>query len=490
MFKKLNKPCARVAAYSMIAAFALLGSACTGSGVKDKGDGTDEAVKEAMKDELVLLLGTKREALDLFEEAEAALSKGVPDLAVAKEKLEKALAISPDFLEAQFNLGFVYESNGQLDKALEAYVKAQQLDRLNTHSVSIMLAVGRTQSLKGDSEAALKNFEEAHRLDPENLAVLNALGTANSKAGKYKEATEYVTKVLRSENENLTALNTLAQIYTAENNRSMAVYVFKKAARVAIGAIKTDEELSAEPAILVLSDKVSNANLDQDLSADIFNNLGMIYLKMDQMALAVYNFTAAAKLSPTHVESRLNVGSIYLRYLNYDGAKAQFSAVLAAAPENCVAKLGLAASNYAKGDRDDSLAGYKDYLAACDVNHASSHLQLQRIFERKEDFVSAVTHCEKFVELAKPKEGDPVTAAYCGALKNMGSLKRDTPVEGGEKGPDGEEIPPEGEEIAPEGGEIAPEGEEIAPEGEEIAPEGEEPPPGGEAPEGGEIAPE
>ena len=475
MFKTLKNTERAPMVGCLVILMVLLGAACTGQPV-DKTDKTDKAIKEAMKDELVLALGTSREALDLFDEASEALARKVPDLATAQTRLEAALKASPDFLEAQFNLGVVYESNGFFDKALDAYQKAQTLDKLNTHSVNTTLAIGRTQSLKGDAESALKSFEEAHRLDPENLDVLNALGAASYKAGKYKQSIEYITQVLREENENLTALNTLAQVYTAQDNRSMAVYVFKKAARVAIGAVKNDEELNAEPAVLVLTDKVKLAEIDGDLAADLFNNLGMIYLKMELTPLAVYNYNAAAKLSPTHVDSRLNLGSIYIGYLNYEGAKTQFTKALETAPENCVAKLGLAASHFALGDRDTAMTGYQGYIEKCNADHASSHLQLQRIFERKEDYASAIKHCEKFVALAKPKEGDPVTAQYCQALSNMEKMKRDGPVEAPPGGEEGGEAPEEGGEVDEE----APEGDEAPVEEGGEAPEA---PEGGEAPE-------
>ncbi len=477
----------------------LLMPACTGGG-GDKTDNTANAVKnEQMKDELVEALGTKREALDAFDQAVAALSQDVPDMGKAQELLEKALSISPDFLEAQFNLGVVYENNSRYDKALEAYGKAQKLDKTNTHAVSIIVAIGRTQSLKGDTEAAVKSFDEALRLEPENIDVLNGIGAVYFKAGKYDEAVDFVKKVLREDNENLTALNTLAQVYTARDNRSMAVYVFKKAARVAIGAITNDEELNIEPAILVIEDKLKKKDIDTELAADLFNNLGMIYQKMDELPLAVYNFSAAAKLSPTHVESRLNLGSIFLRYLNYEGAKAKFGEALQAAPGNCTAKLGLAASDFALSKHDDAIKGYGGYLENCNANDASANLQMQRIYEQRQDFDSAIKYCKKYVEVAKPAEGSPVTAEYCKALENMKNMVRDAPMdpaeggegmEGGEEGMEGGEgmegdvIPAEGEEgdVIPAEGE---EGDVIPAEGEE----GAAPAEGGEAPAEGDAAP-
>lgn len=454
-----------------LSAVFLLG-ACTGSG--KKGDDTNAKIKENQKDEVVEALGIKREALDLFDAATADLGKVPPDLSGAEEKLEKALATSPDFLEAQYNLGVVYENRGKYEEAIEAYRKAQEQDRLNTHTVKILLAIGRAQSLAGHLEDSIKSFEQVERLEPENIDILNSLAAATLKAEKLDESLAYIKRVLREDNENITALNTLGQIYMAKDNRSMAKYVFRKAIRVSIGAITTDEEAQAEPALLVLTDKAKNPKMNKGLTADLLNNLGLIYMREEEVPLAVVNFTAASKLDDKDVESRLNLGAIFLRYLNYDGAKEAFGVALKSAPGNCTAVLGMAASQFALGERDDSQAGYHAYLDNCDADSASAHLQLEKIYERKQDFPNAIKHCERYVALVKnPPKDDPMNADYCKALSNMATMSREDPMGGGEELPpeDGmEELPPEDgmEELPPDDGmeELPPEDgmEELPPE--------------------------
>ncbi len=472
---------------SGLVAVLLLG-ACTGSGKKD--DDSVAKIKESQKDEVVEALGIKREALDLFDAAAQDLAKTPPDLSGAEEKLEKALATSPDFLEAQYNLGVVYENRGKYEEAIAAYRKAQEQDRLNTHTVRILLAIGRAQSLAGHTEDSIKSFEQVERLEPENIDVLNSLAAATLKAGKLDESLAYIKRVLREDNENVTALNTLGQIYMAKDNRSMAKYVFRKAIRVSIGAITSDEEAQAEPAVLVLTDKAKNPEMNKGLTADLLNNLGLIYMRENEVPLAVINFTAAGKLDEKDVESRLNLGAIFLRYLNYDGAKQAFKIALNSAPENCTAVLGLAASQFALGERDEARTGYHAYADQCDADSASVHLQLEKIYERKQDFPNAIKHCERYVALVKnPVKDDPMNADYCKALVNMANAPRGEPM--------GEELPPEGdgmEEMLPEGEdgmeELPPEGEEgmeeLPPEGEEGAeePGPEDGAPADEAPEG------
>ncbi len=417
---------------------------------------------EAQKDDIATVLGVDRGALDAFDEASKELEKPRPDLAKAKSLLESALAKSPDFLEAQYNLGVVNERLGAFDEAIAAYQKAQKQDRLNVHSVRALTAIGRAQALAGKTEEAIKTFEEAGRIEPENIDILNSLAAIYLKTKKNEEALDFVKKVLREDNQNVTALNTLAQVYTAQDNRSMAVYVFKKAARAALDANKTDEQRQTEPALLVMADKVKVKDGKETISADILNNLGLMYMKMGEMPLAVFNFNAAAKLDPSHVESRLNTGAIYLQYLNYEDAKGLFADALKAADGNCTAQLGLAASNFALGATADAKKGYQGFLTSCDEKSAAAHAKLEQLYEKEQDFDSAIKHCLEYVKVAEKVEGDPLNAEYCKALENMKNMARDAPMlppaegegEGGEMPPEGEggELPPEGD-----GGEMPPE---------------------------------
>jgi tetratricopeptide (TPR) repeat protein len=312
--------------------------------------------------------------------------------------------------------------------------------------------------LGGHLEESIKTFEQVERLEPENIDILNSLAAVTLKAGKLDEALAYVKRVLREDNENITALNTLGQIYMAKDNRSMAKYVFRKAIRVSIGAITNDEEAQAEPALLVMEDKINATDLDRELTADLLNNLGLIYMREDEVPLAVVNFTAAGKLDRADVESRLNLGALFLRYLNYDGSKTAFRTALNSAPDNCTAVLGLAASQFALGEREESQVGYHSYLESCDGKSASAHLQLERIYERRQDFPNAIVHCQRYVALVEnPPKDDPMTADYCKALENMATMSREAPMDGMEELPpeDGmEELPPEDgmEELPPEDG--------------------------------------
>jgi len=446
-------------------ALALLASACTGASVEVTGDGTDAIKKATMKDEIEQLIGIKRDALDAFDSAVEELAKDKPDLKKAEELLQKALATSPDFLEAQYNLGIVYERRGQFDKAIEAYKKAQTLDKFNSHTVAANLAVGRAQALADKTDEATLTFEETARLAPENIDVLNSLAAAYMKAGKQDDAIEYVKKVLREDNQNVTALNTLAQVYTQQKNQSMAIYVFKKAARVALGAVTTDEELQAEPAVLVLTKKVDLKKAKTAIAADILNNLGMIYFNSGELPLAVANFNAASQLDPADIESRLNTGALLIHYLAYDKAKKLFAEALAVSPDNCDAMLGLAASNFASGGLDASRDGYVSYLDRCDAKFPTAHLQLEKIFERKQDFPNAIKHCEMYVQIVNPPDTDPVNGSYCKALENMAKAAREQPAQpeggAGAEGAGGEGAPTPDDDQAPpadpaEGGEDAP----------------------------------
>jgi hypothetical protein len=142
--------------------------------------------------------------------------------------------------------------------------------------------------------------------------------------------------------------------------------------------------------------------------------------------------------------------------------------------------LGRSASLYAVGEKDNALSSYQSVLENCNEKDTSVHLQLEKLYEQKQDFPNAIKHCEKFVEYGGQDKA--VNTEYCKALQNMSTMKREEPMQPEGENPEGGAPAPEGGAPTPEGGAPAPEGGAPTP-----APEGGAPTP---APEGGAPAPQ
>ena len=89
----------------------------------------------------------------LFNYALLLYQTGAPES--AETKLEKLLEFDSFHLEANLLLGSIYEERGEVDKALELYVKAY---RINSTDSRVLYKLGRAFDISRDKENAIKYY--------------------------------------------------------------------------------------------------------------------------------------------------------------------------------------------------------------------------------------------------------------------------------------------------------------------------------------------
>ncbi|MFN0133559.1 MAG: tetratricopeptide repeat protein [Phycisphaerales bacterium] len=148
------------------------------------------------------------------------------DLEQAATSLQKAEAIDPTNIDAQYFLGFVHERFTQTDKALERYRKASDMDQTNPqyaiataemmidkgdldgaeqfltsrgptfeHNAGVRQTLGHIAMIRGDSERAVALFNEARLLAPDDAAVLENLVQAQLATGRFAAADGNLAKL-------------------------------------------------------------------------------------------------------------------------------------------------------------------------------------------------------------------------------------------------------------------------------------------------------
>jgi len=107
---------------------------------------------------------------------------------------EKILESNPDYVEALFWLGYLYEECGQRDKALNAWERGIGLD---SSFAPILNCLGYTYAEEGiNLDLAEEMVEKALETEPENGAYLDSLGWIYYKKGDVEKAKEYVLKAI------------------------------------------------------------------------------------------------------------------------------------------------------------------------------------------------------------------------------------------------------------------------------------------------------
>ena len=124
--------------------------------------------------------------------------------------LRESLAIANNFPKAKkipgryTNLGFLYESTGQYDKAEKIYLKGLKYAQANNYNEALKMAyaaMGRLNLSKKNYATAIDYFHETLSLyekdakDPNRIAIINNLALAYTRSQKHEEALEYFNKI-------------------------------------------------------------------------------------------------------------------------------------------------------------------------------------------------------------------------------------------------------------------------------------------------------
>ena len=181
-------------------------------------------------------------------------------LEMTREQLDKA----PDSASLNMLFGDLMVSTQQLDEALEAYKKAQELDPQNPGPYSKSALIYRKQ---GKTDQALNEYTSVLEQNPDSVPVLMALGTLYEQTGKIEEAKQTYRRLL--------AVN--PNFAPAANNLAWMI------------AESTDPDLGEALRLAMI------AKQGQPDSPNIIDTLGWVHYKRGSFSLARNEFNQAVE---------------------------------------------------------------------------------------------------------------------------------------------------------------------------------------------------
>jgi Flp pilus assembly protein TadD/peroxiredoxin len=142
----------------------------------------------------------------------------------AREAFERALALQPDFAEANNDLGALLARQGDLSGAVARFRTALQSapdypDALNNLGYALLLS-GREQEARG-------LYEKALELQPDFPEALNNLGLLFGRAGELDRAEPYFRKALERRDDYAEAANNLALVLVGRGQSDAAVELLR-----------------------------------------------------------------------------------------------------------------------------------------------------------------------------------------------------------------------------------------------------------------------
>jgi tetratricopeptide (TPR) repeat protein len=138
----------------------------------------------------------------------------------ALQAAQLAVQMDPNLMEAHRALGYVWESTGTYDRALDSYKAAL---RIHNNLPILFISVGNMYQALDDVEDAVDNYLRAAALDPLNPDPLTLIALAESRVGRYGIASQYAADAVDKDPSNPRLHGNLGRMYFKNNENSKSI---------------------------------------------------------------------------------------------------------------------------------------------------------------------------------------------------------------------------------------------------------------------------
>lgn len=273
------------------------------------------------------------------------------DLSTAEEILKKVIleatgeeGESKVVAEARYNLGVLAEWQGDKEAAKRHYEAA--LSEEPELGIAVV-AVGRILLRDGDAATAL-NYAQGRLVGrTKSIPLRNALNRIRLAANKDVSKIIPDSKaLLREDEQNVEAMVNLAAAYHRDKKYELAVAILENAK--ALDAQHPEIFWRLGEAQLQLNEKIrarmifeEATQLPYGATAEVYNNLGLIYHEAGDFSGAELQFRKALARWPEMISAQINLGNSLRGQQRYQDALDTFQTALAKAPGNALISYNL-----------------------------------------------------------------------------------------------------------------------------------------------------
>lgn len=234
----------------------------------------------------------------------------------AYEVIKKVLTIDPNFLQAQYMLGFFYYSDKKYTEAIQAANKAIALD---PDFWSAYKLLGDIFFDEGDYRKAASQYKAALSFNDKDSSVYNSLGLAYMNMENYDEAIIYLEKAMYLAPINVDIRYNLASVYRDKGHLDAAIDHYKK----------------------VIAMRFNYPHVHNDLG-DIYQQQGRIQYALGEYLLEIESAREKLLDNPVHSETLNSLAQAYNGIGKYEKAKKTIEKVIAQDPSYREAYITLA----------------------------------------------------------------------------------------------------------------------------------------------------
>ena len=295
------------------------------------------------------------------------------------------LKIQPNHAELQNNLGWVFQTIGELEKATIAYDKAIKIQPKYAEAYNNR---GTCLNLLRDFTQAIKSFQNAVAINPDYAVAYFNMGNAFLAEKKENAAIKSYKAAIKINPDFAEAHRNIGNIQTNQGEFALAIESLMKA-------------LQIKPDI-----------------AGFYYDLGIAFTKFSKLDSAVESYLKAIKINPNYFEAHHNLGNVLKDKGEFDAAIERYRLALQISPNSADAFYNLGLALECKQDLSSAIKSY-DTAAQLRLNYgealaASLYLRAKvcdwRRLSQDKDLLKALgtknQHIDPFALL--PLEDNPV----------------------------------------------------------------------------------
>ena len=209
-----------------------------------------------------------------------------------------------------------------LENAIETFNESILIDPAKSQTYSILATCYYEL---GDSKKAIESGTKGYEMSPEDFQTNYTIGQILALTGNKKDALFHVEKSVQLDPSNTESIRQLATLYYDNGEKEKSVKTFEE-------AIKQE------------NDKIIKANL--------YFNLGVLYMQLDQFEDAEDNFFSAYDLNPEDTEALSGIAQTFENAEKWRRASKFYRELIELDPENPDHYKGMARVLIKQGDMD------------------------------------------------------------------------------------------------------------------------------------------
>jgi protein O-mannosyl-transferase len=310
-----------------------------------------------------------------------------------------ALAVTQNNWLARNNLGEALEKKGQTDDAIRQY---QEAIRLKPKNADAHYNLGNSLVKKGELDEAIRQFQEAIRLNPEYADAHNNLASALLMNGQVDGAIREFRESIRLKPAYALAHKNLGTALDQKGQIPDAIRHYEEAIRLKPDYVDAHFNLGNS---LLTADQVDESirhyleaiRLNPDY-ADAHFNLGNALLRKGQLDEAVIQYQQAVRLKPADADAHYNLGATLDQTGQVDEAIRQFQEAIRLKPDHADTHNNLGVLLAKKGKFDEAIHQYQQALRL-KPDYAEAHYNLARVLAREGQWAEAITHYQRVLAL-------------------------------------------------------------------------------------------